>query len=59
MRMTEKCHNNNSDNPLNSRRTYGGKNVDGQWFNVSCLFYFSFGREFVLGQKGIERNKKV
>ena len=26
MRMTEKCRNNNSDNPLTSRRTDGGKN---------------------------------
>ena len=25
MRMSEKCHNNNSDNPLTSRRTDGGK----------------------------------
>ena len=29
MRMSEKYHNNsNSDNPLTSRRTDGGKNVD-------------------------------
>ena len=32
MRMSEKCRNNkhnnkNSDNPLTSRRTYGGKNT--------------------------------
>ena len=26
MRMLEKCRNNNSDNPLTSRRTDGGKN---------------------------------
>ena len=38
MRMSEKCrnnkynkhNNNNSDNPLTSRRTYGGKNTNGQ-----------------------------
>ena len=27
MRMSEKCRNNNSDNPLTSRRTDGGKNA--------------------------------
>ena len=26
MRMSEKCRNNNPDNPLTSRRTDGGKN---------------------------------
>ena len=25
MRMSEKCRNNSSDNPLTSRRSYGGK----------------------------------
>ena len=28
MRMSEKCRNNNSDNPLTFRRTDGGKNVE-------------------------------
>ena len=27
MRMSEKCRNNNSDTPLTSRRTDGGKNA--------------------------------
>ena len=32
MRMSEKCRNNNSDNPLTSRRTNGGKNRPEQNF---------------------------
>ena len=27
MRMSEKCHNNNSDDPLTSRRTDGAKKI--------------------------------
>ena len=34
MRMSEKCYNNNSNNPLTSRRTDGGKKS----FNRSWLY---------------------
>ena len=34
MRMSEKCRNNNSDNPLTSRRTDGGKN---EFFKMSSF----------------------
>ena len=46
MRMSEKCCNNNSDNPLTSRRTNGGKN---KFDLVSTNNDFRFGeldREF-------------
>ena len=37
MRMSEKCYNNNSDNPLNPRRIDGGKNE---------IFFFCKGALF-------------
>ena len=44
MRMSEKCHNNNSDYSLTSRRTDGGKNVNEtieSYTNASiCTFFF-------------------
>ena len=34
MKMSEKCCNNNSDNPLTSRRTDGGKNCSHVMFGL-------------------------
>ena len=41
--MSEKWHNNNSDNPLTSRRSDGGKNVaktDDDYYLLALTFVF-------------------
>ena len=39
MRMSEKCRNNNSENPLTSRRTDGGKNHNDSGYSVQLYLW--------------------